>query len=138
MERLRAERGRDPYVGRGRHRTWGTRPWFTKFRGVIHDPRWLEVVERIYDWHWRSERYLRNEESLARVALVYSQQTAAFYGGPRAQEKVEQHILGAYHALVEARIPFDMVHDRLLDPERLARYRVLILPNVAALSVVQC
>lgn len=116
----------------------GMRPWFTKFCGVIHDPRWLKVVEEIYDWHWRSERYLRNEESLARVALVYSQQTAAFYGGPRAQEKVEQHILGAYHALVEARIPFDMVHDRTLDPERIARYRVLILPNVAALSEEQC
>lgn len=116
----------------------GMRPWFTKFCGVVHDPRWLRVVEQIYDWHWRSERYLRNEESLAQVGLVYSQQTAAFYGGPRAQEKVEQHILGAYHALVEARIPFDMVHDRTLDPERIARYRVLILPNVAALSEEQC
>jgi len=116
----------------------GMRPWFTKFCGVIHDPRWLKVVEEIYDWHWRSERYLRNEESLARVALVYSQQTATFYGGPRALEKVEQHILGAYHALVEARIPFDMVHDGLLDPARIRRYRLLILPNVAALSDEQC
>ncbi|MGC8795048.1 MAG: beta-galactosidase trimerization domain-containing protein, partial [Bryobacteraceae bacterium] len=116
----------------------GMRPWFTKFCGIIHDPRWLKVVEQIYDWHWRQERYLRNEESLAQVALVYSQQTAAFYGGPRAQEKVEQHILGAYHALVEARIPFDMVHDGLLDSGRIARYRVLILPNVAALSDQQC
>lgn len=116
----------------------GLRPWFTKFCGVLHDRRWLKVVEQIYDWHWRSERYLRNTESLARVAMVYSQQTAAFYGGPRAQEKVEQHTLGMYHALVEARIPFEMVHDRLLDPDRLARFRLLILPNIAALSDAQC
>ncbi len=116
----------------------GLRPWFTKFCGVLHDRRWLKVVEQIYDWHWRVERYLRNEQPLARVAMVYSQQTAAFYGGPRAQEKVEQHILGMYHALVEARIPFEMVHDRLLDPERIAGFRVLILPNIAALSDRQC
>jgi len=116
----------------------GLRPWFTKFCGVLHDRRWLKVVEGIYDWHWRSENYLRNEEPLARVALVYSQQTAAFYGGPRAQEKVEQHTLGMYHALVEARIPFEMVHDRLLEPERVDRFRLLILPNIAALSDQQC
>lgn len=116
----------------------GLRPWFTKFCGVLHDRRWLKVVEQIYDWHWRAERYLRNEESLARVGLVYSQQTAAFYGGSRAQEKVEQHILGFYQALVEARIPFDMVHDRMLAAEHVDRYRLLILPNVAALSDAQC
>jgi len=116
----------------------GLRPWFTKFCGVLHDRRWLKVVEQIYDWHWRWERYLRNQEPLARVAMVYSQQTAAFYGGPRAQEKVEQHTLGMYHALVEARVPFEMVHDRLLDPDRLERFRLLILPNIAALSDAQC
>lgn len=116
----------------------GLRPWFTKFCGVLHDRRWLKVVEEIYDWHWRSERYLRNEESLARVAVVYSQQTAAFYGGPRAQEKVEQHTLGVYQALIEARIPFEMVHDRLLDAEHVDRFRLLILPNIAALSESQC
>ena len=43
-----------------------------------------------------------------------------------------------YHALVEARVPFDMVHDRFLDPDRLARYRLLILPNIAALDDSQC
>ena len=35
----------------------------------------------------RNERYLRNERPLARVAMVYSQQTAAFYGGEHARDK---------------------------------------------------
>ncbi len=116
----------------------GLRPWFTKFSGTIHDPRWLKTVEDIYNWQYRHERYLRNEEPLARVGMVYSQQTAWFYGGERATQKVEDHTRGLYHALIEARVPFEMVHDRLLEPDRLARYKLLLLPNIAALSDAQC
>lgn len=116
----------------------GLRPWFTKFSGYLYDRRWLKVVEDIYNWHYRCERYLRNEEPLARVAMVYSQQTAMFYGGPQAQRKVEDHTLGMYHALIEARVPFEMVHDRLLDAEHVDKFKLLILPNIAALSDAQC
>jgi hypothetical protein len=116
----------------------GLRPWFTKFAGVLHDKRWLPVVEEIYTWHWRNERYLRNTASLARVGMVYSQQTAHYYGGTAARAKVEDHITGYYQALIEARIPFEMVHDEMLDADRLAPFRVLILPNLAALSDRQC
>jgi hypothetical protein len=45
---------------------------------------------------------------------------------------------GFYHALVEARIPFDMVHDRLLDEAHLAAFKALVLPDVVALSDAQC
>ena len=62
----------------------GQRPWFTKFCGTLYDQRWLPVVEELYGWHFRNERYLRNEEPLARVAMVYSQQTAHYYGGEHA------------------------------------------------------
>ncbi len=116
----------------------GMRPWFTKFSGYLYDRRWLPVVEEIYNWHWRNERYLRNRESLARVALVYSQQTARRYGGERARERVEDHELGFYHALVESRIPFEMLHDGLLDAAHAGRYKLLVLPNIAALSDAQC
>ena len=116
----------------------GFRPSFTKFNARPFDKRWLPVVEEIFTWHHANENYLRNEESLARVGLVYSQQTAAFYGGADAATKVEDSILGFYQALVEARIPFDMVHDRLLDAEHLQKFRTLILPNIAALSSAQC
>ena len=66
-------------------------PWFTKFSGTLRDRRWLGVIENLYRWHKQAERYLKNEVPLARVALVYSQQTAWFYGGPRARQKVEDH-----------------------------------------------
>lgn len=114
------------------------RPWFTKFNGKVIDHRWMKPVEDLYGWHYRNEKYLRNERSLARVGLVYSQQTATFYGGDRARARVEDHALGFYQALVEARVPFDMVHDRLLDADHVRQYRTLILPNIAALSDQQC
>jgi hypothetical protein len=116
----------------------GLRPWFTKFSGTLYDRRWLPVVEELYGWHYRNQRYLRQERSLARAGLVYSQQTARYYGGDRAQQRVEDHTLGYYQALVEARIPFEMVHDQLLGPDHLAAFQVLIFPNIAALSAAQC
>lgn len=116
----------------------GMRPWFTKFSAEVHDDRWLDVVAEVYDWHHRHARHLVGGEPLAQVAIVYSQQTAAFYGGTDADVKVEAPILGVYQALIEARIPFEMVHDRMLDDPRLGRFKTLILPNVAALSDDQC
>lgn len=116
----------------------GLRPWFTKFNAKPIDKRWLPVVEQFYVWHHQNERYLRNEDSLARVGMVYSQQTATFYGGEKARAKVEDAALGYYQALVEARIPFEMVHDKLLDEGHLAQFQTLILPNIAALSDAQC
>ena len=116
----------------------GLRPWFTKFSGTLRDRRWLKPVEEIYNWHYQNERYLRNEEPLARVGLVYSQQTAWFYGGEQARARVEDHTLGFYQALIEARIPFEMVNDKLLDASQVDRFRTLILPNIAALSDKQC
>jgi hypothetical protein len=116
----------------------GLRPWFTKFSGTLRDRRWLGVIEDLYRWHHQAERYLRNEAPLARVAVVYSQQTAWFYGSPRARQKVEDHSLGWYQALIEARVPFEMVHDRLLGADHLNQFKTLILPNIAALSDEQC
>ena len=116
----------------------GLRPWFTKFNAKPIDKRWLPVVEEVFAWHHANEAYLRNVDPLARVAMVYSQQSATFYGGEAAHAKVEDPALGFYQALVEARIPFEMVHDKLLDAASLKPFRTLILPNIAALSTHQC
>jgi hypothetical protein len=51
---------------------------------------------------------------------------------------VEDPTNGFYQALVEARVPFEMVHDHLLQPSQIDKYRTLILPNIAALSAEQC
>jgi hypothetical protein len=116
----------------------GMRPWLSKFSATLHDERWLRGVEDIYLWTEKNQHYLAHQQPLARVGLVYSQQTALYYGGEHAQARVEDYALGWYQALVESRIPFEMVHDRNLDAAHLAPFKTLVLPNIAALSDAQC
>jgi hypothetical protein len=104
----------------------GFRPWVVKFNAKPLDFRWFKPVEDLYAWHWKNEKYLRNVRPLARVAMVSAPRTAA------------DHTSGFYHALVEARIPFEMVQDSQLDAAHLAQFKVLALPNIANLSDAQC
>jgi len=48
----------------------GFRPWVVKFNAKPLDHRWFKPVEDLYVWHWKNEKYLRNERPLARVGLV--------------------------------------------------------------------
>jgi len=104
----------------------GFRPWVTKFNAKPLDRRWFKPVEELFVWHWKNEKYLRNQRPLARVGLVSVPQAAA------------DHESGFYQALLEARIPFEMVADGPFDPERLRHLKVLALPNLVNLSDAQC
>ena len=116
----------------------GMVPRYTKHSGVVYNDRWVKPVEKFFDWLHKVEPYLRNVAPVADVALVVSQQTGRYYGKGKGQNKVEDPIQGWYQALVEARIPFEMVHEKLLDDEHLDGIKTLILPNTAALSDEQC
>ncbi|MBK7626087.1 MAG: beta-galactosidase [Bacteroidales bacterium] len=115
----------------------GMHPWFTKFSGVLYDKRWLDIVDKIYQVHYRNESYLRNTSPMARVGMVFKEQNPN-YGSETWQQRNGDHASGMYHALIEDRMPFEMVNDRLLDEEHLKQFRLLILPNIATLSKEQC
>ena len=112
----------------------GMRPWVVKFCGTLYDRRWIPVVEEVYQWHFQNEQFLRQRRNLARVGLVWSPQTSAAVGNA----KTEASQLGIYQSLIEARIPFEMVYEHLLAAEEINRFKLLVLPNVAALSDAQC
>ncbi len=154
-------RWKDSFQSEAEQRVWmadgianGLLLSFGKTGGRIGDPRWLEFTAEIFRWHHRNEKYLRNVRSLARVAMIYSQRATTTYGKPwrrdddptmrHYQAFVEttyqpgDHASGMYHALIEHRIPFEMVCDRLLTAEALAPYRLVILPNCAVLDDGQC
>jgi hypothetical protein len=116
----------------------GMRPCFVKFGAYIYDRRWMKAVEKLYQSYHRHETYLKNTAPMARIGMVYSEQTNQKYGGKAWQEKSNEHALGMYHALVEDRQAFEMVNDKLLDAEHLKAFKLLILPNIAALSATQC
>ena len=116
----------------------GMKPCFVKFSAVLYDKRWLKTIENIYQTHYKAERYLNNIAPIARVGIVYSENTERNYGGKAWQRNIADHENGMYHALVEASMPFEMVNDKLLDETSLMPFKLLILPNVAALSDQQC
>ena len=118
----------------------GLRPWFVKFNARVFDPRWVKPITQTFQWHFAHEKYMRNTANLARVALVSSTQSGLFTAGDgvRAAQRVTDSVNGYCQALVEARIPFEMVDDRLMEPDRLDPYRVLVLADVAAMSDRQC
>ena len=125
----------------------GFRPWYCKFNARVFDPRWVKPVTKIFQWHFANDKYMRNTANLARVALVNSTQSGIFTAGGtaftagdgvRAAQRVTDSVNGYCQALIEARIPFEMVDDRLMEPDRLSPYRVLVLADVAALSDRQC
>lgn len=118
----------------------GLRPKMAKFAGTLYDKRWLKPVEEIYTWLWKSEPYLRNEGyPLANVGFVYSQATARFYNAAKQRGHVDEDFSkGFYHAMIEARIPTDAVHEDLLAESDLDRFRVLVLPGTACLSDKAC
>jgi beta-galactosidase GanA len=121
----------------------GFRPWFCKFNARVFDPRWVAPVTKIYQWHYANDRYMRNTANLARVAILNSTQSGTFTAGGvapeagdniRAAQRVGDSQNGYYQALVEARIPFEMADDRQMEPAHIGRYRLLVLPDLAALS----
>ncbi|HEY4235585.1 MAG TPA: beta-galactosidase trimerization domain-containing protein [Lacipirellulaceae bacterium] len=136
-----AHRWKDSVQSAAELRVWmletiahGMRPWVVKFCGTLYDRRWIPVVEEIFKWHAANAQHLDYRRNLARVAIVWSPQTSAAVGNANT----EASQMGIYHALIEARTPCEMVYEQLLDAEHLDRFRLLILPNVAALSDAQC
>ena len=116
----------------------GLRPWFTKFSAQVFDERWMTTVRDLYRKYRDWEPYLRDTESCAEIALMFSQHSAKEYGMGERERLVEKPINGWYQALTEARIPFDMIDSHYIDPEHLSRYKAVILPNIAVLSDSDC
>lgn len=116
----------------------GLRPWWHVI-GADHkggDRRWAadRVIENFFQWHKQTEADHRGLRSTAEVGLVYAPRSIDYYGQQDAHRRSVEPYLGWYYALMNARLPFDLVHERKLDAANLAQYRLLILANVACLS----
>ena len=115
----------------------GMLPWFTKFNGVVPDSRWVRPVADSFGLHALIEPVMRASAPTAEIAILDPATTLRHYG-PEARKSIEDHDLGFYHALVEARLPFEMLSDQAITLERLKRFKVLILANSTCLSDAQC
>jgi hypothetical protein len=79
--------------------------------------------------------YLEAAEDLPFAALYYSRDSAlladSVYEG---QHRYTSSFDGAYAALLQEHVPFDIIGSAGLTPERLAKYRVLIVPDAVIMS----
>lgn len=124
----------------------GMVPWFHWLGGSPEDNRWREVGRSFFNWLAENERHFRNLRSIADLAVLYPQNTIAFYrsgdgpGSWRGPERVQttDYLQGLYYPLLEGRFLFDFVHQEDLAPETLGKYRALLIPNAAYLSDAEC
>jgi hypothetical protein len=81
------------------------------------------------------KEYLDNAQDLHFAALYYSLPShvlsdSVYQGANRYRSSFE----GAYKALVEEHIPFDIVGSAELTSERIAQYKVLVVPDAVAMT----
>lgn len=111
----------------------GMLPWFTKFNGVVLDKRWEQPVIDAFLLQEKLEPLLQTTMPEAEIAIL-DPTTTLRHHDMWSRKEAEAHELGIYHALVEARLPFEMVSDAQMSQERLDRFKVLILCNSTCLS----
>jgi len=109
--------------------------------GLGEDRRWQKVGADYFQWAAKHDSHLTPRRSIANLGVLMGQNTQLFYQGPAAahsRDHMRETIHGIYETLLSGRFAFDFVHEDRLEPERLSKYRALLLPNVAMLSDRQC
>jgi hypothetical protein len=109
--------------------------------GFGEDRRWQKAGEDYFRWTAKYDTHLATRRSIANIGVVIGQSSQLLYPGPttvHTRGYMHETTQGIYDALLRGRFAFDFVHEDRLEPERLTKYRALLLPNVAMLSDHQC
>lgn len=115
----------------------GLFPWFTKFNACIPDDRWVRPVVDAFTLHAELEPVLAGMQPVAEIAII-DPSTTLRHWAPEKRHLAEQNDFGFYHALVEAKLPFEFLSDQVMTAEALDRFKLIILANTTHLSDEQC
>jgi hypothetical protein len=104
------------------------------FPAVLEDKRGMKAVREMFRFLADNEKYYDGARTRTNVAILLSQDSLAHFAGARLRQDYSQHYRGMYAALTESHITFDILSEGSLNARALAKYRVLVLPNAAAMS----
>ncbi len=107
----------------------------------------IRAVREMNEFVAANGQYYLGTKSEARVAVLWSDDTANFYQGSDAPQvgpagmppqanvgDFSQEFAGIVEALMRTQTPFDVVDDEAVEGGDLSRYRLLLLPNAACMS----
>ena len=109
--------------------------------GFGEDRRWQKPGKDFFLWMAKHDAHFKTRRSIANIGVVMGQSTQVLYPGPATSHSrtyMRDTTHGIYETLLIGRFAFDFVHEDRLEPERLGKYRALLLPNIAVLSDRQC
>jgi hypothetical protein len=114
----------------------GARPWLhvTGFFSDHFDRRGLQPMRETFAHLAANRDAYENLQSLAEVAIIYSRYSQDNIDGSDPEAAYIDHFRGAYNALLDQRIPFDVLSDKRVTAESLKRYKAVLLPNGACLE----
>ena len=93
-------------------------------RRRLRTPRWVEPVADAFAVHAKLEPVLAPMRPAAEIAVI-DPSTTLRHWAPEKRQEAERHDLGFYHALVEARLPFELLSDQVMTAEALDRFSVV-------------
>ncbi len=115
----------------------GIQPWWHHIGAYHEDRRAYLTAEPVMKWYEANQRYMVDRKPLASVGIAWSQRNTDFYGQDKAADLVDAPYRGFTASLLRARIPYIPIHIDHLERDG-ADLKVLILPDLAAMSDAQC
>jgi hypothetical protein len=101
----------------------------------------IEPVREFFKWHAENGHHYPGMRSQASVAIYHSRASQTYAAATATRAEQATCCRAAYRVLLESRIPFDFVSDRRMQDAdvagQLGRYDVIVLPNVACLSIAE-
>lgn len=102
----------------------------------LGDTRFVPALENIGRYFARNAASYSGLRSLARVAVLRSEATRFWGAGEKADNEARVgEYRGVCEMLSDLHYPFDLVVSGALTPEGLARYQIVVLPDVLCLSI---
>jgi len=102
------------------------------FDGSLEE-RVYDIIGEVFNEVERREEWLMANEPILYAALYFSQSSRDFYGR-EDPGKYNDGFDATYKSLLEDHIIFSVIHDKYLNSEALAKFKVLVLPNAGCLT----